>query len=69
MGPKIGTRLTNYDMRLMIRYIFRNKYWTRAWVNQEVVLVQRVEVSLCVQRTPFPILMDGPQLQTVCSTL
>jgi hypothetical protein len=61
MGPKIGMWYIHYGLQLMTRYIFRNKYWTRAWVIQEVVLAQRVEVSLSVQRIPFPMFMDGLQ--------
>jgi hypothetical protein len=48
-------------MELMEWCIFRNKYWTCAWIIQEVVLAKHVEVSLSVQRMPFTMFMKRYQ--------
>jgi hypothetical protein len=40
-------------MKFIDGSIFHNPYWTRAWVIQEIVLAQRVEVSLDTERFEF----------------
>lgn len=45
--------LVRQDMEFLETCIFRNEYWTRAWVVQEIVLAKYVEVSLDIERFPF----------------
>ena len=49
-GMGARSMLVRQDMDFIERHIFRNQYWTRAWVVQEVVLARRVEISLGAQR-------------------
>jgi hypothetical protein len=42
------------DMRFIDEHIFRNKYWTRAWIVQEIILARRVELSLGAERCQLP---------------
>jgi hypothetical protein len=61
MEPEDWVWLSNHNMELMEWCIFRNKYWTRAWRIQDVVLAKHVEVSLSVQRMPFTMFMKSYQ--------
>lgn len=58
-GPATDTSLgvwasrVRQHMKFIDGSIFHNPYWTRAWVIQEIVLAQRVEVSLDTERFEF----------------
>jgi hypothetical protein len=51
--------LVRHQMEFIEQCIFRNKYWTRAWVIQEILLAQRVQVSLGMQQFAFPNLIES----------
>jgi hypothetical protein len=46
--------LVGPDMRFIDEHILRNKYWTRAWIVQEIRLARRVELSLGAERCQLP---------------
>lgn len=47
------------DMAFLEEHVFKNEYWTRAWVVQEIVLAKLVEVSLDTERFPFTQLIQN----------
>ncbi|KAH8730896.1 heterokaryon incompatibility protein-domain-containing protein, partial [Phaeosphaeriaceae sp. PMI808] len=58
-GPMEGTELEEWaslmarDWNIIDRYIFRNEYWNRAWVTQEIVLAKRVKISFAARKYGF----------------
>jgi hypothetical protein len=50
-GKKLWRLQMRHSMHVIDQVIFQNKYWTRAWVVQEIMLARQVEVS--IGRTPI----------------
>lgn len=46
------------DLDFVVLHILQNEYWTRAWVVQEMLLAQHVDVSLNDRRISFPNLLQ-----------